>query len=172
MSVANSDVGPYPGNEPTVGSIMFTHYKDFFHTSQLNVARLPDLLQRTNEMHEKYGGDLNRMLGGICLIMSDIPVEPLLNADPARKASVAGLAAASYLLHHPDYKERVQRIIESGEGVMILRIYGELDIKEEDIGPLESKVELFDNWDSYQRFVLPIAKEHGLDRTPKNSSIL
>jgi hypothetical protein len=85
---------------------------------------------------------------------------------------VAGLAAASYLLHHPDYKERVQRIIESGEGVMILRIYGELDIKEEDIGPLESKVELFDNWDSYQRFVLPIAKEHGLVRTPKNSSIL
>ena len=109
--MANSDVGPYPGNAPTVGSIMFTHFKDFFHTNQLNVARLPDLLRSTKEMHEKYGGDLNRMLGGICLIMSDIPVEPLLNAVPARKASVAGLAAASYLLHHPDYKERVQRII-------------------------------------------------------------
>ena len=31
-------------------------------------------------------------------------------------------------------------------------------------------MELFDNWDSYQQFVLTIAKEHGLVRKPKDSS--
>lgn len=150
---------------------MFTQYNEFFHTNELNLRRLPDLLRATNSLHESYGGDLNRMLGAICLIMSDMPVEPLLNADPARKASVTGMAAASYLLHHPDYKEQVQEIVQSGQGIMILRIYGKLDIKDEDIGPLEVKVELFDDWDSYQRFVLPVIKERGMVQR-KNSSIL
>jgi hypothetical protein len=162
--VDNDDSEPYPGNEPNFGSIIFTHYGEFSHTGELALRRLPDLMKMANSMHEKYGGDLNQMLGVICLIMSDVPVDPLLNADPERKASVSGIMAASYLLHHPDYEQQARQIIESGKGVMILRIYGKLDVKEDGIGPLEHKVELFDDWDSYQQFVRPVVKEHDMVR--------
>ena len=50
---------------------------------------------------------------------------------------MAGLAAASYLLHHPTLHgaSGTDRRVVLGEGVMILQISGELDIKEEDMGP-------------------------------------
>ena len=95
-------------------------------------------------MSKEYGGNLNQLLGVICLLLSDMPVDPLLTADPKRKASVTSIMAASFLLHHPDHEQRARRIIESGNGVMILRISGKLDVKEDGIGPLEHKVELFE----------------------------
>ena len=158
------NAGPYPGTEPKHGSVMFTHYGEFFQSGELALRKLPDLMKTCNSMSEKYGGDLNQLLGVICLLLSDVPVDPLLTADPKRKASVTSIMAASFLLHHPDHEQRARRIIESGNGVMILRIFGKLDVKEDGIGPLEHKVELFDDWDSYQRFLVSVVGEHNMAR--------
>src|SRR5579859_7189215 len=118
--MAGGRFGTYPGTPPKRGSIMFTQHDGLYHTNELNLRRLPELLRATEAIHKDYGGDLNRLLGSICLILADMPVEPLLNADPARKASVVGMAATAFLLHHPDYKERAMRIARSGKGVMLL----------------------------------------------------
>ena len=67
------DVGPYPGNKPQFGSVIFVHYGDFFHTGELALRRLPDLMRMANSIHDSYDGDLNRMLGVICVVMSDCP---------------------------------------------------------------------------------------------------
>ncbi len=54
---------------------------------------------------------------------------------------------------------------------MVLRIYGDLVVDENGFGPLEHRAELFDDWDSYQRFVMPIVQAHDMVRD-KNSPIL
>jgi hypothetical protein len=164
IGVNKDNAGPYPGTEPKHGSVMFTHYGEFFQSGELALRKLPDLMKMCDSMSEKYGGDLNQLLGVICLLLSDVPVDPLLTADAERKASVTSIMAASFLLHHPDHEQRARRIIESGNGVMILRIFGKLDVKEDGIGPLEHKVELFDDWDSYQRFLVSVVGEHNMAR--------
>jgi hypothetical protein len=156
-----SQLGPFPRNKPSVGAMLMTQFNEFHHVNEFPRDKINQLFE-VAESGFKGFDSLNHVLGSISLLLSDVPAEELLTASPNRKGSTLGVVSATYLLNNPLHGQQVRHILRSGEGVMILRIYGELDFLSEELPEFTTEINLFDNWLSYQRFVLPIVRANDL----------
>ncbi|WP_063834270.1 hypothetical protein [Cupriavidus metallidurans] len=95
--------------------------------------------------------------GMLMMLLSEVPAEPLLGAKPQQIGSVLGLTSLGYLLSRQDHAETLRRMLSAGDGVVLLRITGDLDRH-------HANVEIFEDWEGYQRFLVPILRRGKLQK--------
>ncbi|WP_210711897.1 hypothetical protein [Pseudomonas sp. MWU349] len=140
----------YPKHPPSVGSIILTSYGAFAHENEIPKSRAADAVRMGKEIAGGFDTDSDH-LKALMLILSDIPVDPLLKASAAQKGSVLGLAALGYLLSRHSLGEKVRQALNLGGGVFLAKLTGEPEAP-------SVEVEVFSTWQEYQDYLEPILK--------------
>ncbi|KWA77749.1 hypothetical protein WL30_00030 [Burkholderia ubonensis] len=133
------------------------------HQTTTPKARAQEAISIGLKMTAEWEGP-DDTLRTIMALLSDVPVEPLLEADPERKGSVLGLLTLGYVLRVPAQEAKLRRMLASGEGVVIVRVTGGYNDP-------RASVELFDDWESYQDFLKPKIEAGQLQKT-RGSTLL
>ena len=156
-----SQLGPYPRSKPLVGAMLMTQFNTFYHINEFPPNKV-DLLIKMAEDGFKDFDSLNHVLGSISVLLFDVPAKQLLEVSSSKKSSTLGVVSLIYLLNNPQHRQQVRLILKSGQGVMILRIFGEVNLSWKKLPKFTTEINLFADWSSYQRFVLPIVKDNNL----------
>jgi hypothetical protein len=135
-------------NRSNQGTILLTTFAEMAHENILAKAHAQVALDKALETVSLINGEVN-CLNTIALLLSDTPSEPLLRATAQQKGSVLGLAALGYVLTYSGCGEEARQAVVGGEGVILLRVVGELE-------SLSAEVKVFNTWQEYQVFLAPI----------------
>jgi hypothetical protein len=141
----------YPKTPPRVGTIILTSYGVFAHENEIPKARAVDAIKMAEQIAGEYDEDSHH-LGALMLLLSDVPVDPLLKASAAQKGSVMGLASLGYLISRDSAGVKACRILKEGGGVFLVKLSGTHDKPAVD-------TLLFSTWQEYQTFLTPILRD-------------
>lgn len=142
------EIRHYPKNPPSVGSIILTSYGVFAHENEVPKSRAADAIRIGKEIAGKYETDEDHLIA-LMLLLSDIPVDPLLKASAAQKGSVLGLAALGYLLARHSLGDTARKALNHGDGVFLVNLAGDQEAP-------SVEVKVFKSWREYQNYVEPI----------------
>ncbi|WP_225923138.1 hypothetical protein [Pseudomonas xantholysinigenes] len=138
----------YPKNPPSVGSIILTSYGAFAHENEIPKARAADAVRIGKEIADSYETNEEHLIA-MMLLLSDIPVDPLLKASAAQKGSVLGLASLGYLLSRHATGDTVRQVLNQAGGVFLVNLIGDHEDPSVD-------VKVFNSWLEYQSYLEPI----------------
>lgn len=144
----NNVARKYPMSPPPGFSAILTTYNLEHHVNQVPVAKAGAALEYGNNIFSSFEAD-QHCLGAMMLLLSDVPVDPLVSADQARKASVLGLTTLGFVTNHKVYGPAARRIVEKGDGVIILRLSDHFEAPEYSIETFEGRTayaEHLSNW--------------------------
>jgi len=162
-SEPKSSIRNYPMSPPPGFTSIFTTYDLEHHENYIAVEKAGTALEYGNKIFSSFDTDIH-CLGAIILLLSDVPVDPLLSADQARKASVLGLTTLGFVANNDVSGPTARRIVEKGDGVIILRLRGHVEAPEYSIEMFEGRTaysEHLSNW-----------TEGRLGEVVKNSTLL
>ncbi|EKT4503711.1 hypothetical protein QVM48_27965 [Pseudomonas soli] len=142
------EIRHYPKNPPSVGSIILTSYGAFAHENEVPKSRAADAIRIGKEIAGQYETDEDHLIA-LMLLLSDIPVDPLLKASAAQKGSVLGLAALGYLLSRHSSGQAVRQALTHGGGIFLVNLTGDQEAP-------SVEVEVFKSWREYQDHLEPI----------------
>ncbi|RMV26869.1 hypothetical protein ALP12_200360 [Pseudomonas savastanoi pv. phaseolicola] len=135
----------YTKNMPTIGTVMLTTYGLFAHENEIPKSNLTDVLKICEELTDGFDDETHH-LSALMLMIADVPAEPLLNASAAHKGSIIGFTSLGYLLSCVSIGEKAKRIIQTGDGVFLVELSGDIDNPTADL-------KVFNSWSQYQKFL-------------------
>jgi len=144
-----NDLGPLPAEKSTQGTLLATSYGQLCHINTIAKTRATDAFSRSEDIYSSYE-DPQSILEAIRALLSDAPVDPLVNINPAQKGSVLGLCSLAYAIHLPEFQEQIRRLVLSGQGVILFRIIND------QLENLLTKVMVFETWNDYESFLKKI----------------
>lgn len=159
----SQSIAAYPMVPPPGHCSILTIYNLEHHENHIPANKATQALEYGASIFAGFD-DLNHCLGAIMLLLSDVPAEPLLSTEQARKGSVLGLTTLGLLINDSKHGEIVRRIVMSADGVIILRISGELE-------SASHHIETFEGRKSYADYLQMIIKERGMQQS-KNSTLI
>jgi hypothetical protein len=137
----------YPVVRAEDHTTILTDWGTMHHMNAVPTERSAEALQKALDIATRYDTPVT-MLNIVMAFLADVPVAPLLAADPKTKASVMGLVVLGYVLKYSGQETTLRNMLARGDGFVILRIGGE-------VTKPEAELDLFENWQTYQDFLLP-----------------
>lgn len=153
----------YPMSPPLGFSSILTTYNLEHHENRVPFQKAGAALKYGDNIFSSFGTD-SHCLGAIILLLSDVPVDPLVSAKQAQKGSVLGLTALGFVANHKVYGPAARQIVEKADGVVILRLSGHFE------NP-EYSIEIFQGRTAYSEHLSNLV-ENRLGEVVKNSTLL
>ncbi|MHB9831601.1 MULTISPECIES: hypothetical protein [Pseudomonas syringae group genomosp. 2] len=135
----------YPKNLPAIGTVLLTTYGLFAHKNEIPKSHVTDVLKICKKLTDGFDDEMHH-LSALMLMIADAPVEPLLNASVAHKGSIIGFTSLGYLLSYGSISETAKSIIQTGNGVFLVELSGNIDNPTADL-------KVFNSWSQYQKFL-------------------
>jgi hypothetical protein len=153
----------YPMSPPIGFSTILTTYNLEHHQNNVPVQKASGALELGGEIFTSFDSD-SHCLRAICLLLSDVPLDPLVSATQTQKASVLGLTTLGFVANDRTFGPTVRSIVEKGDGVIILRLSGPYEAP-------EYSIETFQGRAAYSEHLSNLV-EKGSGGVVKNSTLL
>lgn len=134
-----------------------------FHENKVAITKAKIATEYAQSIFSGFDGP-EHCLGEIMLLLSDVPTEPLLSTEQARKASVLGLTTLGFVLNDLTHGSVAKRIVQNADGVIILQVTGNLE------NP-QFKINVFDGRETYAKYLATVLEGRDLGKG-KNSTLL
>lgn len=156
-------ITPYPEVPPPGYCSILTSFDLEYHENHIPAGKAEQAIEYGERIYSGFE-NTQHCLGAIMLLLSDIPAEPLISTQQAQKASVLGLTTLGFVLSDPDHAAIARRIVLNSDGIIILRLSGELEKS-------KYQIETFEGRDSYTEHLKSLINKRSMQQG-KNSTLL